>query len=63
MTTQEGEATLPVMTDENNPVQVMTDENNPVPVMTNENNPEEKQQFEPPAEGNVLEGEANGTNQ
>jgi hypothetical protein len=41
----------------------MTDENNPVPVMTNENNPEEKQQFEPPAEGNVLEGEANGTNQ
>ncbi|MBE0577278.1 MAG: hypothetical protein IH613_15470 [Desulfuromonadales bacterium] len=43
MTTQEGEATLPVMTDENTP--------------------EEMQQFESPAEGDVLEGEANGTNQ
>lgn len=43
MTTQEGEATFPVITDENNP--------------------EEQQQFESPAEGDVLEGEANGTNQ
>jgi hypothetical protein len=42
-----------------------TAENNEetLPGTANENNPDETQQSEPPAEGDVLEGDVNGTNQ